>query len=199
MNVKIPDDVKNSGAQIPSLLRHVQASLKILSGEDEIESKVREELSAIFAKIGDKDTTVEGLEELHDFTQCEEKISRVDVEEHLELTSSAFQAYVKRGLEKVEKRKKAATTAIFSSSSSLGTKQTPSNVSEKENGVGGSSSVFRATPRSFGNTFSSRDMNAAAVVIKDDDNKSPVAKAKSAAEEFRSRMDALSKRTTKLS
>ena len=200
MNVKIPE-LERESDQIPSLLRQVRASLKILSGEDEIESKVREELSSIFAKIGDKDTTVQGLEQLYDFTKCEEKISRVDVNEHLCQTSSAFQAYVNRGLAKVENsRKKKLLSASLSTPSAA--------ISEKENG--GSSFAFRATPRNFGSSFASqgkstggsalkgfklspRDVNVAATASVATE-KSPVAKAKSAAEEFRERMNALSKR-----
>ena len=203
MNVKIPE-LESESDQLPSLLRQVRASLKILSGEDEIESKVREELSGIFAKIGDKDTTVQGLEQLYDFTKCEEKISRVDVNEHLRQTSSAFQAYVNRGLAKVENSRK---KKLLSTSSS-----TPSAaISEKENG--GSSFAFRATPRNFGSSFASqgkstggsaskgfklspRDVNIAAATTTTAPaaEKSPVAKAKSAAEEFRERMNALTKR-----
>jgi hypothetical protein len=178
--------------------------LKILSGEDEIESKVREELSGIFAKIGDKDTTVQGLEQLYNFTKCEEKISRVDVNEHLRQTSSAFQAYVNRGLAKVENSRKKKLLSVSSSTPSAA-------ISEKENG--GSSFAFRATPRNFGSSFASqgkstggsaskgfklspRDVNIAAATTTTAPaaEKSPVAKAKSAAEEFRERMNALTKR-----
>jgi cytoskeleton-associated protein 5 len=198
MNVKIPE-LESEADQPPSLLRQVRASLKILSGEDEIESKVREELSSIFAKIGVKETTVQGLEQLYDFTKCEEKISRVDLNEHLQQTSSAFQAYVNRGLAKVDNSRK--KKMLLSNSSS-----TPSAISEKENG--GSSFTFRATPRNFGSSFASndkstggsaalkgfklspRDMNVVVSAVE----KSPVTKAKSAAEEFRERMNALTKR-----
>ena len=83
---------------------------------------------------------------------------------------------------------------------------TPSVISEKENG--GSSFTFRATPRNFGSSFASndkstggfaalkgfklspRDMNVVVSAVE----KSPVTKAKSAAEEFRERMNALTKR-----
>ena len=203
MNVKIPE-LESESDQLPSLLRQVRASLKILSGEDEIESKVREELSGIFAKIGDKDTTVQGLEQLYDFTKCEEKISRVDVNEHLRQTSSAFQAYVNRGLAKVENSRKKKLLSVSSSTPSAA-------ISEKENG--GSSFAFRATPRNFGSSFASqgkstggsaskgfklspRDVNIAAATTTTAPaaEKSPVAKAKSAAEEFRERMNALTKR-----
>jgi hypothetical protein len=203
MNVKIPE-LESESDQLPSLLRQVRASLKILSGEDEIESKVREELSGIFAKIGDKDTTVQGLEQLYDFTKCEEKISRVDVNEHLRQTSSAFQAYVNRGLAKVENSRKKKLLSVSSSTPSAA-------ISEKENG--GSSFAFRATPRNFGSSFASqgkstggsaskgfklspRDVNIAATTTTTAPaaEKSPVAKAKSAAEEFRERMNALTKR-----
>jgi cytoskeleton-associated protein 5 len=203
MNVKIPE-LESESDQLPSLLRQVRASLKILSGEDEIESKVREELSGIFAKIGDKDTTVQGLEQLYNFTKCEEKISRVDVNEHLRQTSSAFQAYVNRGLAKVENSRKKKLLSVSSSTPSAA-------ISEKENG--GSSFAFRATPRNFGSSFASqgkstggsaskgfklspRDVNIAAATTTTAPaaEKSPVAKAKSAAEEFRERMNALTKR-----
>jgi len=203
MNVKIPE-LESESDQLPSLLRQVRASLKILSGEDEIESKVREELSGIFAKIGDKDTTVQGLEQLYNFTKCEEKISRVDVNEHLRQTSSAFQAYVNRGLAKVENSRKKKLLSVSSSTPSAA-------ISEKENG--GSSFAFRATPRNFGSSFASqgkstggsaskgfklspRDVNIAATTTTTAPaaEKSPVAKAKSAAEEFRERMNALTKR-----
>ena len=124
--------------------------------------------------------------------------------EHLRQTSSAFQAYVNRGLAKVENSRKKKLLSVSSSTPSAA-------ISEKENG--GSSFAFRATPRNFGSSFASqgkstggsaskgfklspRDVNIAAATTTTAPaaEKSPVAKAKSAAEEFRERMNALTKR-----
>merc|ERR1711959_472371 len=107
--------------------------------------------------------------------------------------------YVNRGLAKVDNSRK--KKMLLSNSSS-----TPSAISEKENG--GTSFTFRAMPRNFGSSFASndkstggsaalkgfklspRDMNVVVSAVE----KSPVTKAKSAAEEFRERMNALTKR-----
>lgn len=60
---------------------------------------LKQELAAIFKKIGDKDSTSAGLEELYHFTQTNPAI---DITPHLSKTSEAFRIYIKRGLEKVE-------------------------------------------------------------------------------------------------
>jgi cytoskeleton-associated protein 5 len=60
----------------------------------------KSKLSAIFKKIGDKATTSAGLEELYDFTLDHPE---EDLQPQLERTSDAFQMYIKRGLQKVEK------------------------------------------------------------------------------------------------
>jgi cytoskeleton-associated protein 5 len=56
-------------------------------------------LVAIFKKIGEKQTTSQGLEELYLFTQ---EHPEEDLTPQLERTSEAFQMYIKRGLQKVE-------------------------------------------------------------------------------------------------
>lgn len=60
---------------------------------------VKSQLVAIFKKIGEKDTTTQGLEELYLFTRDHPE---EDLTPHLERTSEAFQMYIKRGLQKVE-------------------------------------------------------------------------------------------------
>jgi cytoskeleton-associated protein 5 len=56
-------------------------------------------LAEIFKKIGVKETTQEGLMELYRFQRDHPSI---DIEPHLQRTSSHFQTYIKRGLEKIQ-------------------------------------------------------------------------------------------------
>jgi len=65
-------------------------------------------LAAIFRKIGDKNTSMEGIEELYDFRADNPSI---DITPHIAKTSDAFQLYIQRGLAQVEARRAAAQQA----------------------------------------------------------------------------------------
>jgi cytoskeleton-associated protein 5 len=59
-------------------------------------------LAGIFRKIGDKLTSLEGIEELYDFKQ---EHPAIDIQPHIAKTSDAFQLYIQRGLAQVEGRR----------------------------------------------------------------------------------------------
>ena len=96
-------------------------------------TSVKSQLVAIFKKIGEKDTTTQGLEELYLFTRDHPE---EDLTPHLERTSEAFQMYIRRGLQKVEaaqlRKSVASHTAAVAS-------PTPSPVAEAKS----SAAVYR--------------------------------------------------------
>ena len=65
-------------------------------------------LAGIFRKIGDKLTSLEGIEELYDFKQ---EHPAIDIQPHIAKTSDAFQLYIQRGLAQVEVRRAAELQA----------------------------------------------------------------------------------------
>lgn len=65
------------------------------------EAALEAELTDIFARIGQPQTSQEGLEALHRFRAAH---PGVDVEPHLRRTSPHFQAYISRGLAKLDAR-----------------------------------------------------------------------------------------------
>jgi len=68
---------------------------------------IKGELASIFKKIGDKDRTQLGLQELYYFKKAHPEI---DIAPHLHKTSEAFRSYIQHGLKKVEEREAAAPT-----------------------------------------------------------------------------------------
>ena len=68
----------------------------------------RVQLAGIFRKIGDKLTSLEGIEELYDFRQ---EHPSIDIQPHIAKTSDAFQLYIQRGLAQVEGRRAAELQA----------------------------------------------------------------------------------------
>lgn len=64
-------------------------------------AEIKMTLTDIFKKIGDKETSQQGLLDLYNFKQ---KYPTVDIQPHLQKTSEHFQAYIKRGLQKIEQK-----------------------------------------------------------------------------------------------
>ncbi|XP_010518980.1 PREDICTED: protein MOR1 [Tarenaya hassleriana] len=71
------------------------------------EVQLKQELAAIFKKIGDKQTSTIGLYELHRITQLYPK---VDIFAQLQNASEAFRTYIRDGLAQVEKNAAAGRT-----------------------------------------------------------------------------------------
>ncbi|KAJ3121227.1 Cytoskeleton associated protein 5 [Nowakowskiella sp. JEL0407] len=63
--------------------------------------QIEEKLTAIFVKIGNKDLTKVGIQELYDFQKTYPN-TELDVERHLVKTGQYFQGYIKRGLASIE-------------------------------------------------------------------------------------------------
>jgi cytoskeleton-associated protein 5 len=64
-------------------------------------AEIKAELAQIFRKIGEKDTSKEGLEELFFF---QKSMPHIDIETHLSKTSEGFQEYIRNGLKQVSSR-----------------------------------------------------------------------------------------------
>jgi cytoskeleton-associated protein 5 len=73
-----------------------------------VSAELKSELAGVFKMIGEKTSTIQGLERLFDFSRAH---PGVDIQPHLARTSVAFQNYIKKGLSKVEvaRAEKAAT------------------------------------------------------------------------------------------
>ncbi|KAI3495503.1 hypothetical protein L1887_37844 [Cichorium endivia] len=71
------------------------------------DAQLRQELSAIFKKIGDKQTCSVGLCELYRITQLHPKI---DIFSQLQNASEAFRTYIRDGLAQIEKNAASGTT-----------------------------------------------------------------------------------------
>lgn len=63
--------------------------------------EAKQQLAAIFKKIGDRNSTEKGLEDLYFFKMSNPEI---DIGVHLAKTSEAFRKYIQAGLDKVEGR-----------------------------------------------------------------------------------------------
>jgi len=84
---------KSSGS-VPDLLMGVDSTKK---------EKINDKLAEIFAKIGSKENTREGLAELYDFKQ---KYPDADIDPFLKRTSEFFQSYIERGLKNIDMERK---------------------------------------------------------------------------------------------
>eukprot|EP00898_Chlorokybus_atmophyticus_P007131 jgi/Chlat1/7419/Chrsp6S09189 len=81
-------------------LRKVPSASAIMNGRSSpTPFGLKDELAAIFKRIGDKNSSQQGLEDLYKFTKAH---PHVDITPHLSRTSEAFQMYIQRGLAKVE-------------------------------------------------------------------------------------------------
>ncbi|KAG6698376.1 hypothetical protein I3842_08G016300 [Carya illinoinensis] len=77
------------------------------SGTHSADSQLKQELAAIFKKIGDKQTCTIGLYELYRITQLYPK---VDIFSQLQNASEAFRTYIRDGLSQMEKNAAAGRT-----------------------------------------------------------------------------------------
>lgn len=68
-------------------------------------TEAKQQLAAIFKKIGDKNRTERGLEELYFFQTAN---AEIDISFHLSKTSDAFRRYIQSGLDKVAARQQQA-------------------------------------------------------------------------------------------
>ncbi|KAJ7391010.1 hypothetical protein OS493_021030 [Desmophyllum pertusum] len=83
-------------SSVPDLLMGVD-------GASRNKEKINDKLAEIFAKIGSKENTREGLAELYDFKQ---KYPEADIDPFLKRTSEFFQSYIERGLKNIEMERK---------------------------------------------------------------------------------------------
>ena len=81
-----------------------------------VSADLKTTLAGIFKKIGEKESTAKGLEELFDFCNAH---AEVDISPHLARTSAAFQTYIKRGLAKVEAARARAASATTPGASTI--------------------------------------------------------------------------------
>lgn len=72
-----------------------------------VDAQLKQELAAIFKKIGDKQTCSVGLYELHRITQM---YPQVDIFSQLQNASEAFRTYIRDGLAQIEKNSAAGRT-----------------------------------------------------------------------------------------
>jgi len=117
VNLKAPRTVASLDTKAPSTASAISNSVAVpimtTPATWTPPMSAKSKMSAIFKKIGDKMTTTTGLEELYDFTL---EHPEEDILPQLERTSEAFQTYIKRGLQKVEKSrlKKTEPVALLS-------------------------------------------------------------------------------------
>lgn len=100
-------------SSVPDLLVGVDGGNKFQNKE-----KINEKLAEIFAKIGSKENTREGLAELYDFKQ---KYPEADIDPFLKRTSEFFQSYIERGLKNIEMERKGRKISGNGSSSGIST------------------------------------------------------------------------------
>ncbi|XP_022781710.1 cytoskeleton-associated protein 5-like [Stylophora pistillata] len=112
-------------SSVPDLLMGVDGGNKAQNKE-----KINDKLAEIFAKIGSKENTREGLAELYDFKQ---KYPEADIDPFLKRTSEFFQSYIERGLRNIEMERKGRKVAGTAPPSGISTTAlTSSNLTEEE-------------------------------------------------------------------
>lgn len=114
---------RKSTGSIPDLLLGVDSTKK---------ERINDKLAEIFAKIGSKENTREGLAELYDFKQ---KYPDADIDPFLKRTSEFFQSYIERGLKNIDmerKGKKITETAPKSAVSTTSVDSTDDAVSYRD-------------------------------------------------------------------
>jgi cytoskeleton-associated protein 5 len=79
----------------------IQSASAQMPGVQQSASDLKLALSAIFQRIGNKETTHQGLVELSHFKK---EHPEVDITPHLGGTSQHFQAYIERGLQQIDKQ-----------------------------------------------------------------------------------------------
>ncbi|XP_065333081.1 protein mini spindles isoform X1 [Cloeon dipterum] len=95
--------------------RDVQQQQQQLASPHRLTKSTHHQLAAIFKKIGSKDQTNEGLEQLYDFRRANPD---ADITPFLEKASQFFQEYIEKGLKGIElERSRQSSTAASSLSS----------------------------------------------------------------------------------
>nr|XP_058951305.1 cytoskeleton-associated protein 5-like isoform X2 [Pocillopora verrucosa] len=111
-------------SSVPDLLMGIDGGNKAQNKE-----KINDKLAEIFAKIGSKENTREGLAELYDFKQ---KYPEADIDPFLKRTSEFFQSYIERGLKNIEMERKGRKVSGTAPSSGISTTALSSSNSTEE-------------------------------------------------------------------